>query len=86
MRKLRAKVTSKGQITIPVEIRRFLSVNAGDAVSFTVEGETVRLEGSSDIGVVERTAGSLKGEVAVEDLREAAERAIAEEVMERSGT
>ncbi|MBA2377413.1 MAG: AbrB/MazE/SpoVT family DNA-binding domain-containing protein [Rubrobacter sp.] len=84
MQTVRAKVTSKGQITIPAEIRRFLGVDAGDAVSFTVEGETVRLEVSEE-SVVERTAGALSGDESVENLREAAERAIAEEVVERSG-
>lgn len=84
MQRVRAKVTSKGQVTIPADIRRFLGVEAGDDISFAVEDETVRLEVSSE-SVVERTAGALKGRVSVENLREAAERAIAEEVVERSG-
>ena len=29
-----AKVTSKGQITIPIEIRKFLGLNIGDDVVF----------------------------------------------------
>jgi hypothetical protein len=41
---------------------------------------------TSSESVVERTAGALSGEVSVENLREATERAIAEEVLERSGS
>lgn len=34
MKEVLATVTSKGQITIPVEVRRHLGVNAGDRVAF----------------------------------------------------
>lgn len=33
---IKAKVTNKGQITIPIEIRRLLNVKAGDQISFSV--------------------------------------------------
>jgi len=39
---LRSKVTSKGQITIPVEVRRRLGIRQGDQVEFdTAKSETV---------------------------------------------
>lgn len=37
-------VTSKGQVTIPAEVRRRLGIEPGDKVSFQVEDGTVRLE------------------------------------------
>jgi len=79
-------VTRKGQITVPVEIRRELGIKEGDRVTFTLnDGEvTLRPAGS----VVERTAGAFKGygaALTAEELREAAENAIAEDVVERSG-
>ena len=37
-----AKVMSKGQITIPKDVRNILGVSCGDRVSFIVEGNTVR--------------------------------------------
>ena len=40
---VRAKVTSKGQITIPNEIRRRLRLETGDRVEFTVEGDRAYL-------------------------------------------
>jgi AbrB family looped-hinge helix DNA binding protein len=36
-----AKVTSKGQITIPVEIRRRLGVKTGDKILFVEDGDKV---------------------------------------------
>jgi len=37
------KVTTKGQVTIPLEIRERLSIHPGTDVEFTVEGNAVRL-------------------------------------------
>ena len=42
-----AKVMSKGQITLPVEIRKLLGINTGDRVSFIVNGDTVVLANSA---------------------------------------
>jgi AbrB family looped-hinge helix DNA binding protein len=40
-----AAVTSKGQVTIPVEVRRRLGIDAGDKVEFIIdENDCVRLE------------------------------------------
>ncbi len=41
---LKAKVTSKGQLTIPKEVRRALGVREGDSLIFDMEdGEEVRV-------------------------------------------
>jgi AbrB family looped-hinge helix DNA binding protein len=42
-----AKVMSKGQITIPKDVRKILGVDCGDRVTFIVEGNTVRLVNST---------------------------------------
>ncbi len=42
-----AKVMSKGQITIPKDIRTVLGVSNGDRVTFIVEGNIVRLVNSA---------------------------------------
>jgi antitoxin PrlF len=46
-----ATVTSKGQITIPKEIRRFLKIRPGDSVDFFVEsdGRVVMKQATLDI-------------------------------------
>ncbi len=42
-----AKVTSKGQITIPVDIRRRLRLKPGDKILFVETGDKVIIENSS---------------------------------------
>ena len=41
--KKQAKVTSKGQVTVPREIRRRLGVRAGDHLLFEEDGKGVRV-------------------------------------------
>lgn len=38
-----AKVMSKGQVTIPKDVRKVLGVESGDKVTFIVEGNVVRV-------------------------------------------
>ena len=42
--KRQAKLTSKGQITIPRDIRRRLGVRAGDELEFEDNGDGVRVK------------------------------------------
>jgi AbrB family looped-hinge helix DNA binding protein len=41
---VRAKVTSKGQITLPLSVRRRLGVRAGDGVLFRMRGKEIAVE------------------------------------------
>ena len=86
MKEVHSTVTTKGQVTIPVEIRRMLQVKPHDHVAFVVEDEKVRLvKGES---VVARTAGALKQDtppLSAKELREVAEEAIAKEAASRMG-
>lgn len=43
METLVSKVTSKGQATIPLRVRRLLGLRAGDAVAFRLQGRQVEL-------------------------------------------
>lgn len=52
-----AKVTSKGQVTIPRDIRRALQIKEGDTVIFESNGDGVRLRTSEPAGVFERYKG-----------------------------
>jgi AbrB family looped-hinge helix DNA binding protein len=86
MRKQWAVVIRKGQVTVPAEIRRELELKEGDKVAFVLDEGEVRLVRTTS--VVERTAGALKSRKpprTAEELREAAERAIAREAVERHG-
>ncbi len=42
-----AKVMSKGQITIPKDVRKVLGISNGDRVTFIVEGNSVRIVNSA---------------------------------------
>lgn len=42
-----AKVMSKGQVTIPKDVRDVLGVSTGDRVTFIVEGTSVRIVNSA---------------------------------------
>lgn len=86
MKQLHTVVTRKGQVTVPVEIRRELGLNIGDKVTFTIDEGNVRLARTGS--VVERTAGVFKDSkpaLTAERLRQAAEQAIAEGAVERMG-
>lgn len=48
-----AKVSSKGQINIPIAIRKHLNLNAGDKVIFIIDGESVRMLNASSLNVNE---------------------------------
>ncbi len=79
-------VTKKGQVTIPVDIRRFLGVGPHDKVAFVLEDDHVCVVRPGS--VVERTAGAFKGlkpSKTADELRAAAEGAIAQEATERTG-
>jgi AbrB family looped-hinge helix DNA binding protein len=63
---LTAKVSSKGQVTLPRVVRQALDVKAGERVLFVVENETVLLEAmgptgaSALVGSLRRYAGKRK--------------------------
>ena len=42
-----AKVMSKGQVTIPKDVRKILGISSGDRITFVVENGTVRLINSA---------------------------------------
>lgn len=47
MKEITSTITSKGQLTVPVEIRRALGLKQGDTVVFQLEGREVRLATSA---------------------------------------
>lgn len=68
--KATAKVTSKGQVTIPKEIRRALRVKTGDRLVFVVDGKGLRVKVSGDesalseqVGVLRKGKGLSQGQV-----------------------
>ncbi len=73
----KATLTSKGQTTIPKEVRRFLNLNPGDKLDFIIEeGGLVVLRAAT--GDIRRLKGILKRKVAGTVTVEEMEKAIAE--------
>ena len=68
-----SKMTSKGQVTVPQEIRRRLGIQPGDRLLFTVRDDGV-LEVQPETGDLMALAGSLKPRVqgvTLDDMNEA---------------
>lgn len=75
-----ARITTKGQVTIPAEIRHLLGLAPHDRVAFLVEAGQVKIAPASS--AVARTAGMLKGEdpmLSPQDEKREAEAAMAQE-------
>ncbi len=62
-----AKVMSKGQVTIPKDIREVLGVQSGDRITFVVEGNTVRMVNSA-VYAMQILQAQMAGEVKISDL------------------
>jgi antitoxin PrlF len=78
-------VTRKGQVTLPAEVRYSLGLKQGDKVIFRLQDDQVMVKRTES--VVSATAGVFKSDrpaLTAEELRAAAEQAIADEVAERS--
>ena len=56
-----AKVMSKGQVTIPKDVREVLGISNGDRVTFVVENGSVRLINSA-VYAMQMLQAQLKGE------------------------
>ena len=79
----RTTVTRKGQVTIPIEIRRALNLAEGDQLAVEQQGEAVLLRRAPS--VAERTAGILARyrkatPLSPDEERAAFEQAVADEV------
>jgi len=65
-----AKITSKGQITIPIEIRNELGLTAGVKVIFLIEGNSVRfLPFTKDISSLKGIVAKPKNSVSLEEMK-----------------
>jgi antitoxin PrlF len=77
-------ITSKGQITLPKAVREILGVSAGDRIAFRIDGDAATITRRQ--GVVQRTAGMMRSDrsyTTAEEMRAAAEEAIAEDALRR---
>ncbi len=80
MKEMETRVTQKGQVTIPAEIRALLGLKPRDVVRFEVEGGEVKLTRADS--VLLKGYGAVKPKEKPEDwrkVRSEVEKAIAEE-------
>lgn len=56
-----AKVMSKGQVTIPKNVREALGIDVGDRVTFIVDGSDIRIMNSA-VYALKRLQKQMKGE------------------------
>ncbi len=86
MRSVLTILTGKGQVTIPVEVRRYLGLEPNDKVAFVIEDGDVRLRRHGS--VIERTAGILHRDdqpnLTGSEMREQASSVIADDVNRRA--
>ncbi len=64
-----AKVTSKGQVTIPVEIRKKLGIREGDKILFIEEGNKIIIMNSTMVALKEAQE-AFRGEASRVGLRD----------------
>lgn len=72
-----ATLTSKGQITIPKEVREALGIGTGDRVEFVAEEKGVYrvVAATRDVRHLKGVVGKPPKPVSVEDMKRAAKRA-----------
>ncbi len=81
-----ATMTSKGQLTVPLEVRRKLGLQPGDKVQFTLQSDGALLRPERKHGI-EALFGMLSGtgiHMTVEEMHEAAVDDVVEKVLGRS--
>lgn len=56
------KITSKGQVTLPKEVRKRLRLEAGDTIAYEIDGDAVRIHKVEAFNVAwhRALAGTLK--------------------------
>jgi len=75
MKEIVASLTSKGQVTIPVEVRRLLGIKPGEKIAFVLNGEgTVQLclPQYPGIAALRGAAGTLKSPLPWHKMRQIA--------------
>jgi AbrB family looped-hinge helix DNA binding protein len=87
----KVKITSKGQLTLPADVRKKFNINKGDVLIVNSDGRRIVLEVGEKMkksnprlkGIVQKTAGMWKdskidGQKFVEELRREADKRLGE--------
>lgn len=83
MKQIVSTITSKGQVTIPAEVRRHLGIDRGDKLSFVIEDEgVVRIVAPRyhNVASLRGAAGTLERPISWEEMIEVANEDRAQEI------
>jgi antitoxin PrlF len=75
VKEILSTVTSKGQVTIPVEIRQYLGIETGDKIAFVIEDDgsvRIKIPRYPTISSLRGAAGSLKRPLSWQQMRQVA--------------
>jgi AbrB family looped-hinge helix DNA binding protein len=76
MREIVSAITSKGQVTIPAEVRQHLGVKTNDKIAFVIDadgGVRLRVPRYPDISSLSGAAGQLKKPLSWKEMQEIAQ-------------
>ena len=75
MKEILSTVTSKGQVTIPVEIRQYLGIDTSDKIAFVIDDDgsvRIKIPRYPTISSLRGAAGSLKRPLSWQQMRQVA--------------
>ena len=75
MKEIISTITSKGQVTIPAEVRKYLGIKTNDKIAFVIDSEgsvRLRVPRYPDIASLRGAAGSLNKPLAWQQMQEIA--------------
>jgi AbrB family looped-hinge helix DNA binding protein len=76
MKEIISTITSKGQVTIPAEVRKYLGIKTNDKVSFVIDDEGVvrlRVPRYPTIALLRGAAGRLKKPLSWQEMQKIAQ-------------
>ena len=75
MKEIISTITSKGQVTIPAEVRKYLGIKTNDRIAFVIDSEgsvRLRVPRYPDIASLRGAAGSLNKPLSWQQMQEIA--------------
>lgn len=76
MKEIISTITSKGQVTIPAEVRKYLGIKTNDKIAFVIDSEgtvRIRVPRYPNIASLRGAAGSLKKPLSWQQMQEIAQ-------------
>ncbi len=75
MKEFISRITNRGQVTIPAEVRKYLGIKTSDKIAFVIDSEgivRIRVLRYPDIASLQGAAGRLKKPLSWQEMQEIA--------------